>query len=128
MAYKKTKGLLSVVCMVVLMASLAGAGSFAISVERRQKAEIARVINDHEREIEKLRRENEELSFRIAEQENPSKLNKRSGARLVSPKTKGSVVLAYRGFDAGSVKISGNQKQMVSFKMPKIAEDGKARQ
>lgn len=101
--------------LVVLLALTAGTGAFAISLERQQKVEIANAISSDEREIARLRRDNEELSVRIAKQESPACLSLRAGSRMTRP-VNGAVVWAYENFDGGRVEFKG--KGVLSFKTP----------
>lgn len=103
--------------IAVLTAALAitgTAGAFAISLERQRKVEIANAVRLNELEISRLRRDNEELSVKIARQESPSILSIRAG-RMGQPSEKG-VVWAYENFDGGRVEFRENG--VLSFRTP----------
>ena len=102
--------------LIIALISVAGAGSFAVSLEQQHKIDIAQRIRNHELEIAKLRRENEELSVKIAKEENPQNLNRRASTRLIQPKI-GAVVWAYEHFDGGRVEYP-TKKGYLSFKNP----------
>ncbi len=105
--------------LATVLASTIGstfAGAFAISAQRHEKAKISRHIAACEVRIKQLRRENEELSVKIAELENPMWLSKRVGAKMSLPKANGSVVWAYENFDGGRVEFAGTSGNTLSFK------------
>ena len=106
----------TVFLLVFVLIAVGGTGAFAISYERQDKIEIAQRIRSHENEIAKLRRENEELSAKIAKEENPEILNRKASARLLQPQM-GSVVWAYEHFDRGRVEFPA-KKGLVSFQAP----------
>ena len=92
-------------------------GFAAVSIERQEHRDISRRIASHERQIKQLRRDNEELSVKIAEQENPAYLTRRASTRLVRPQMT-AVVWAYENYDGGRIDFSGKTKGLVSFKAP----------
>ncbi len=92
-------------------------GFSAISIERQESREIGRRIISHEREIAQLRRDNEELSVKIAEQINPIYLTRRASTRLARPKLT-AIVWGYENYDGGRVDFSNRSKGLVSFKAP----------
>ena len=78
----KAKHIISMAVLFVAFLSVTCGGAFAISAERHEKAEISRRIMSHEGNIKKLRRDNEELNVKIAEQENPATLTRRASTYL----------------------------------------------
>ena len=100
--------------IAVLAAALAMTGAFAISFERQRKVEIANAVRLNELEISRLRRDNEELSVKIAKQESPAILSIRAG-KMGQPSEKG-IVWAYENFDGGRVEFRENG--VLSFKTP----------
>ena len=96
----KIKNLSIVAALVGLLLCVTCGGFFAVSVERQEKRDISRRIASHERKIKQLRRDNEELSVKIAEQENPAFLTRRASTRLVRPQMT-AVIWAYENYDGG---------------------------
>ncbi len=92
-------------------------GFSAISIERQKGREIGRRIISHEREIKQLRRDNEELSVKIAEQISPMYLTRRASSRLARPQIT-AIVWGHENYDGGRVDFSGRSKGLVSFKAP----------
>ena len=113
----KIKNISIVAALVGLLLCVTCTGFFAVSVERQEKRDIARRITSHERQIKQLRRDNEELSVKIAEQENPAYLTRRASSRLVRTQMT-AVVWAYENYDGGRIDFSGKSKGLVSFKAP----------
>ncbi len=102
------------VALAAALALTATAGAFAISLERQRKVEIANAVRLNEQEISRLRRDNEELSVKIARQESPAILSIRAG-RLGQPSERG-IVWAYENFDGGRVEFRENG--VLSFRTP----------
>ncbi|MBQ6533998.1 MAG: hypothetical protein IJI37_02415 [Opitutales bacterium] len=99
-------------------------GITAVYGELDKKREIGRRIIASERAIEKLARDNAELSVKIAEQINPAHLTRRASARLAMPRMT-AVVWGYENYDGGRIDFSGRSKGLVSFRAPekkKLAE------
>lgn len=99
-------------------------GITGIYGELDKKREIGRRIIARERAIEKLVRDNAELSVKIAEQINPAYLTRRASARLARPQMT-AVVWGYENYDGGRIDFSGRSKGLVSFRAPekkKLAE------
>lgn len=119
----KAKHIISMAVLFVAFLSVTCGGAFAISAERHEKAEISRRIMFHEGNIKKLRRDNEELSVKIAEQENPATLTRRASTYLTPPKMAG-IVWAYENYDGGRVDYTDRSKGLVSFRTPEEREGG----
>lgn len=113
-----TKSLFEMGTLFALLLCVTCTGAFAISAERHEKAKISREIAERETSIKQLKRENEELTVKIAEQESPRYLGMRAGARLALPKADTSIVWAYENYDGGRVEFSGKNKKYVSFRTP----------
>lgn len=113
----KNKSIAVIAVLVGLLLCVVCTGFFAVSAERQQKREISRQIATHERAIKQLRRDNEELSVKIAEKENPALLTRRASTRLVRPQMT-AVVWAYENYDGGRIDFGGKSKGLVSFKAP----------
>ncbi len=92
-----------------------------ILFERRERVEIAQEIRTREIQIAKLRRTNEELSVKIAEQENPSWLGRRASNRLVRADAK-LVVWGFENFKNGRIEFSPNNQKVLSFRLPERNE------
>ena len=107
--------------LTLLFIAVSAGGLFAISVERQKKVDLARKISAHELRIKQLRRSCEELSVKITEQEHPSHLKLRAGARLLRPNVAG-IIRAYENYDGGKVEFNGGEKGFVSFKIPEEKE------
>lgn len=104
-----------IIGLIMTIALTGATGAFTISLERQQKVEIANSIRLNEQEISKLRRDNEELSVKIAKQESPAYLSLRAGKRLVQP-VNGGIVWAYENFDGGRVEFK--ERGVLSFRTP----------
>lgn len=109
--------------LVFAFIATAACGAFAISAEHQHKVETANEIRKQEQEISRLRRENEELSVKIAKQENPALLTIRAGNRLTSPRN-GGIVWAYENFDGGRVEFN-KSKGVLSFRTPQETKNTK---
>lgn len=119
----KAKHIISMAVLFLAFLSVTCGGAFAISAERHEKAEISKRIMAHEGNIKKLRRDNEELNVKIAEQENPATLTRRASTYLTPPKMAG-IVWAYENYDGGRVDYSGRAQGLVSFRAPEDGEGG----
>ncbi len=78
-------------------------GAFSMSNAQKIKKDIARDISGCEARINNLRRTKDELSVKIAEQENPTRLMKRASTKLIQPNMAESIVWAYENFEGGRV-------------------------
>lgn len=106
--------------LAVLVIAVFSAGAAAISSARTMKREISREIAACEMQINNLRRTNDELNVKIAEQVNPMRLMKRASSRLVQPNMSENIVWAYENFEGGRVVRSYKKADdTLSFKMPK---------
>ncbi len=105
---------------VALLMAVFASGGFALSQAQNCKREISQEIAACERQIGNLRRTNDELSLKIAEQVNPMRLIKRAASRLVQPNLTENIVWAYENFDGGRVEYSTKKSEnVISFKLPK---------
>lgn len=104
-----------IIALFTALVFTGGAGAFCISIERQNKVEIANEIRINEQDISRLRRENEELSVKIATHESPAYLSVRAGNLLVQPSNSG-IVWAYENFRGGRVELKGSG--VLSFKTP----------
>ena len=95
-----------IIALFTALVFTGGAGAFCISIERQNKVEIANEIRINEQDISRLRRENEELSVKIATHESPAYLSARAGNLLVQPSNSG-IVWAYENFRGGRVELKG---------------------
>ena len=123
----KYKNISAAAILFSLLLGVTCTGAFAISLERQQMREISRKIISHEKAIEQLRRDNEELSVKIAEQENPALLTKRASAHMKRPQMT-AVVWAYENYEGGRVDFTQKSKGLVSFKEPAKNNDRVAEQ
>ncbi len=95
-------------------------GAFSMSHAQKIKKEISSSISSCEMRINNLRRTNDELSVKIAEQENPTRLMKRASTKLIQPNMSESIVWAYENFDGGRVVRSYKKSDnTLSFTLPK---------
>ena len=103
--------------LLILVFSL---GAAALSSARTLKREISKEIAACEIQIGNLRRTNDELNVKIAEQVNPMRLMKRASSRLVQPNMSENIVWAYENFEGGRVVRSYKKADdTLSFKLPK---------
>jgi cell division protein FtsL len=94
-------------------------GAFALMGASNYKREISKEIASCERQIHNLRRTNDELTLKIAEQVNPIRLMKRASSKLIQPNLTENIVWAYENFDGGRVVRSYKKTDnTLSFKMP----------
>ncbi len=104
----------------LIFACVLSFGAITISNANHAKREIAKDISKCESEISNLRRANDELSVKIAEQVNPMRLMRKASSRLVQPNLTENIVWAYENFDGGRVVRSYKKSEnILSFKMPK---------
>ena len=95
-------------------------GAFALSNASHDKRQISKEIASCEAQIKTLRRTNDELSVKIAEQENPMRLMKRATSKLTMPDPTEKIVWAYENFEGGRVVYSHKKSDnTVSFIFPK---------
>ena len=103
----------------ILFACVLSFGAMAISDANHEKRSISKEIAECEAQINNLRRTNDELSVKIAEQVNPMRLMRKASSRLVQPNLSENIVWAYENFDGGRVVRSYNKSENVlSFKLP----------
>lgn len=104
---------------VFLLASIISAGAVSMSNSMHQKRTVSKQISACEAEITKLRRLNDELSLKIAEQVNPIRLMKRASTKLIQPNITESIVWAYENYNGGRVEYKHKKSETtISFKMP----------
>ncbi len=105
---------------IIIFACVLSFGAVSISDANHDKRNIAKEIAKCEHEIENLRRANDELSVKIAEQVNPMRLIRKASSRLVQPNLSENIVWAYENYDGGRVVRSYKKSEnILSFKMPK---------
>lgn len=109
------KYFLIMIFTLVAMFATSAAGAFAISFESRQKAEISLRIREKQKQIAKIKRETEDLGVRIAQQENPAILGKRT-RNLTSPKNEG-IVWVYEDASKNEVVFAQSDGSSFSFRI-----------
>ncbi len=110
------KGTAKLATAFAAAAVLVLSGAFAVSAQRHKKAKIAAETAACEREITRLKLENEELAAKIAELENPVWLAGRVGTEMSLPRTDEDVVWAYENFEGGRVEFANTPAGTVSFR------------
>jgi cell division protein FtsL len=104
---------------IFLFACVLTAGGVSMKNSVQQKRTVSKQISASEADITKLRRLNDELSLKIAEQVNPVRLMKRASTNLIQPNITESIVWAYENYNGGRVEYKHKKSETtISFKMP----------
>lgn len=103
---KKKNKFASIWIVAILPILVFSCGAFGLSNASHQKRLISKDIATCEAQINNLRRTNDELSVKIAEQENPMRLMKRATSKLTMPDPAEKIVWAYEHFEGGKIVYS----------------------